>query len=283
MSDSIFGEYGIWRRRPDLVPGFATEVERLGFGTLWIGGSPGEDLAPLELALSETSSMVVGSSVVNIWTAAAEPTAATFRRLDETYPGRVFLGIGSGHREATPQRTKPLDAYREYLDALDASGVGQDKRMLAALGDRALEIARDRTRGSIPYFTSPEHTRHARSILGPDALLAVEQGVTVTADVDEARAIARRAVKDSYLKMVNYVSILHRFGFDESDTADGGSDRLIDTMIRHGSAPEIAAALGDHRDAGADHVAIQILADGGDVLKPMAALAQALGLHPLAN
>jgi probable F420-dependent oxidoreductase len=278
MSDSTFGEYGIWRRRPDLVPGFASEVERLGFGTLWIGGSPGEDLASLEQALSETSRLVVASSVVNIWNAGAEPTAATFRRLDETYPGRVFLGIGSGHREATPQRTKPLDAYRDYLDVLDASGVPKDKRLLAALGDRALEIARDRTRGSIPYFTTPEHTRHARGILGPDALLAVEQGVTVTTDVDEARAIARRAVRDSYLKMVNYVSTLHRFGFDESDTTDGGSDRLIDTMVRHGSASEIAASLADHREAGADHVAIQVLADGADVRGPMAALAEELAL-----
>ncbi len=277
MSDSTFGDFGIWRRKPDLVPGFAADVERLGFGALWIGGSPAADLAPLEAALAETERLVVASSVVNIWNAEASATAASFRRLDERYPGRIFLGIGSGHREATPHRRKPLDTYQEYLDVLDAEGVPAEKRMLAALGDRALDIARERSRGSIPYFTTPEHTSHARSVLGADRLLAVEQGVIVGTDLDAARATARAAVRDSYLKMVNYVSTLHRFGFDEGETADGGSDRLIDTMIRHGSAQDVAGALGDQRSAGADHVAIQILG-GGDISGSMAALAEALGL-----
>ena len=277
MSDSTFGDFGIWRRKPDLEPGFAADVERLGFGTLWIGGSPEADLAPLEAALAETERLVVASSVVNIWKAEAAATAASFLRLDDRYPDRVFLGIGSGHREATPQRRKPLEAYREYLDALDAGGVPVEKRILAALGDRALEIARERTRGSIPYFTTPEHTRHARDILGPDKLLAIEQGVIVDTDADAARAVARAAVRDSYLQMVNYVSTLHRFGFDETETASGGSDRLIDTMIRHDSAEKVAVALDDHRRAGADHVAIQVLG-GGDIVPAMAAIAAALGL-----
>ena len=52
-----------------------------------------------------------------------------------------------------------------------------------------------------------------------------------------------------------------RQGFTDDDIADGGSDRLVDALIAWGDEATIAARVQDHRDAGADHVCIQVLAD----------------------
>jgi probable F420-dependent oxidoreductase len=59
----------------------------------------------------------------------------------------------------------------------------------------------------------------------------------------------------------NYSNNWKRQGFTDDDLAGGGSDRLVDALVAWGSEEAIAARVQQHRDAGADHVCIQVLTD----------------------
>lgn len=275
---AAFGTYGVWRGAAALDAGFASSVERLGYGALWIGGSPSGDLRIVDEVLDATERIVVATGIVNIWKDDAAEVARSFRRIEQTHPGRFVVGIGSGHREATVERVRPLASLAAYLDVLDAEGVARDQRLLAALGDRTLALAAERSLGAHPYLTVPDHTRHARGVLDDaraGALLAPEQKVVIHADQEEARGIARRYLK-RYFGLENYVGALLRHGVDEGDLAGGGSDALIDLVASNPTVAAAVAGLRAHLDAGADHVAVQALGD--DPIGGLDALAGALGL-----
>lgn len=254
-----FGTYGVWRWEAGIDDAFARAVERLGYGALWVGGSPAAGLESVERVLDVTERLTVATGIVNIWKDAAVDVAASFRRIEERHPGRFVVGIGSGHREATPERVRPLAAMREYVGVLEAEGLAKDQMLLAALGDRTLALSAERTLGAHPYLTVPEHTAHARSIVG-DALLAPELKVSLDADRDRARGVARAYLK-RYFGMSNYTSALERFGVDPDDIASGGSDALIDRVAANPTAALAAAGAQAHLDAGADHLSFQALGD----------------------
>ncbi|MEV6063075.1 LLM class F420-dependent oxidoreductase [Nocardia asteroides] len=273
MTRDDLGTFGVWRHFKGFTADAARELEELGYGALWLGGSPPADLEVAESLLAATESLTVGTSIVNIWTAPAAQVAQSFHRIDQRFPGRFLLGIGAGHREADgADAVKPYDALVAYLDELDAAGVPRERRALAALGPRVLNLARDRTAGALPYLAPPEHTALARETVGAGALLVAEQKVVVDDDADRAREVARRMVP-MYLGLVNYVSNLRRLGFSAEDLTAPGSDRLIDALALHGTPAEVVAGLVAHLEAGADHVAIQALdEDYLDALRALAAV-----------
>jgi probable F420-dependent oxidoreductase len=273
------GRYGIWRSAAQVTAGLAAEIERLGFGALWLGGSPAGDLVHVEDLLDATGTLTVGTSIVNMWQDDAHTVATSFARLADRHPGRFVLGVGAGHREATQQYARPYDTLTGYVDTLLGDGVPASHLVLAALGPRVLRLAADRTAGAIPYLVTPEYTRQARDLLGAGPLLAPEHKVVVDTDAGRARAFGRDRVAVPYLGLVNYTSNLRRLGWGEDDLAGGGSDALVDALVAHGSAEQVAAQLGEHVAAGADHVAIQLLtADGADPVPGYRDLAQALNL-----
>lgn len=260
------GRYGIWVVRqlwpddPNALAAAALEIESLGFGALWIGGSPPDDLQLPEAILAATSRLVVGTSIVDIWRSDAAKVAASHVRLREHYPGRFVLGVGSGHAptaEAMGQvYTRPLSRLRSFLERM--ADVSPTERMIAALGPKALAAARELTAGALPYLTPPAHTADAREILGPDRLLIAEQKVFLGTDVAEARAVGRRVLRP-YLALPNYTTMLGRYGMSEADLAGEGSDRFIDSAVVHGDNDAVRAGVRAHLDAGADHVAVQVL------------------------
>jgi probable F420-dependent oxidoreductase len=255
------GKIGIWRHVDQLDPELAKEIEQLGFGAIWVGGSPDGQLELVERLLDGTDRIVVATGIVNMWKDDPATVGASFRRISTGHPGRFLLGVGVGHPEATSEYRKPFDMMTSYLDGLDHAGVAQQDRVLAALGPRALRLSAERSAGAHPYLTTPEHTRQAREILGPDVLLAPEQKVVLETDPERARAIGRPKVEKPYLGLTNYTSNLKRLGWTDEDLANGGSDRLIDALAVHGDAAAIAAGVTAHLDAGADHVAVQVLGD----------------------
>ncbi|MEV0703334.1 LLM class F420-dependent oxidoreductase [Saccharopolyspora sp. NPDC050389] len=270
---STLGKIGIWRISTQLDPELAVEVEKLGYGTIWIGGSPPADLELAERLLDATERITVATGIVNIWNSDPQTVAESYHRIAAKHPNRFVLGIGAGHREMTDTYTKPYQALVDYLDRLDAAGVPQSGRVLAALGPKVLKLAGDRAAGAHPYLTVPAHTRHAREILGDAPLLAPEQKVVLDTDPDRARATGRATV-GMYLNLGNYTRNLLRYGFTDEDVAQPGSDRLIDAVALHGSAAEIAEGINAHLDAGANHVSIQALGDAP--LPTYRALAEAL-------
>jgi probable F420-dependent oxidoreductase len=243
-----------------ITPGFAAQMEELGFGAIWLGGSPKGDLVDVEKVLEATEAIPVATGIVNIWREDAETVGESYLRISAGHPGRFVLGVGVGHREATEQYHKPLDKMAGYLDQLDAAGVPKDDLVLAALGPKALTMAGQRTAGAHPYLTTPRHTGYARRVLGDGPILAPEHKVILDTDPVQARTLARPVVS-RYLNRVNYRNNLLREGWSEADLLDGGSDRLVDALVLHGTVEEVAAGLTAHLEAGADHVAIQVLGD----------------------
>ncbi len=246
----------------------ATELEGLGYTALWIPDVGGDLFGPLANLLGATSAATVATGILNVWMHTPEETAAQHAALTAEHGPRFLCGIGISHRplidhvNSPGAYQKPVATMAAFLDGLDAGEVPLAKkdRVLAALGPRMLELARTRATGTHPYLVTPELTARARAGIGPDGLVASEQGVVLETDRDRARATARLHLK-TYLGLPNYSNNWKRQGFTDDDLADGGSDRLVDALVVWGDEATIAGRIQDHRDAGADHVCIQVLTD----------------------
>ena len=266
------GLFGVWSSalrngERGAVLDAAAELEGLGYGTIWFPGGQHAGLAEhISSILQRTQRVVVAPGIVNIWTHPALEIAAEHHAITGAYPGRFLLGLGVSHQHVLERSglryERPLQKMIGYLDELDAAPtpVPIDERILAALGPRMLELARDRSCGSHPYFVPPEHTGIVRRTLGPNKVVAPEHMVVLEADPARARAIARPSI-DRYLNAPNYTNNLLRLGFTTDDFANGGSDRLVDAIVAWGTPEQIIQRVTEHHAAGADHVCIQVLTE----------------------
>jgi probable F420-dependent oxidoreductase len=269
------GRVGIWTFALDLQPAarareLAAEIEALGYGAVWVPDAVGRDpLVHAALLLSGTDRIVVGTGIAQIWGRDPMSMKGGWKTLSEAFPGRFVLGLGVSHQPIVEglrgqSYSRPLTAMREYLDGMDgAMYIGAEpaeppRRVLAALGPKMLALAAERADGAHPYNVPPEHTARAREILGPDKLLAPEQAVLLETDPAEARRIGRGHLA-IYRDLPNYMNNLRRFGITDHDLAGDGSDRLVDMLVAWGDADTIRARVHAHLDAGADHVAVQVL------------------------
>ncbi|MFG1607128.1 TIGR03620 family F420-dependent LLM class oxidoreductase [Actinoplanes sp. NPDC049265] len=261
----LWATWRVWPTGAEAIAEAAREVEALGFGAVWIGGSPGDDLGLAEAVLTATGSLVVGTSIVDIWTSDGEQLAASHERIRRAHPGRFYLGVGSGHARTAEARgqsyTRPLSRLRDLLTG-PLAAVPSEERMIAALGPKTLAAAAELTAGALPYLMPPAHTAAARGILGPGTLLVPEQKVFLGDDPVQARAAGRQALR-GYLTLPNYTRQLVRYGLDESDLAGEGSDRFVDSAVVWGDASRVRAGVDAHLSAGADHVAVNVLTESG--------------------
>lgn len=254
------------------VAAFAQRIESQGYSALWLPEAGGRDPFVLAgLVLEHTRELVVATGVANIYARDAMAMKAAQYSLAEQSAGRFLLGIGVSHQLLVEDIRghhygPPLAAMRGYLERMDAADYGgpspaeEPPTLIAALGPRMLELARERAQGAHPYMVTPEHTRGARKILGPDRLLCVEQKAVFEPDVERARGIARSAAALSMgLSLPNYRRSLIRQGFDDADFEDGLSDRLVDAVVACGDAEAIRTRVQAHYDAGATHVCIHPL------------------------
>jgi probable F420-dependent oxidoreductase len=257
---------GSWHDADDRALDVAAELESLGYGTLWSSGGFEPGLAPRfgEL-LAATERVVVASGIVSVWTTTPADVGPAVADLEDRFDGRFLFGVGASHSAIVPDYARPYSRVVEYLDGLDALDpdrppVPPDRRVLAALGPRMLELAKTRAAGAHPYFVPVEHTAYAREVLGPGPLLATE--VAVVLETDRTAALERaRQYASIYLPLPNYTNNLRRFGFTDEDIDGGGSDRLIEAVIPWGDAATVARRVHEHLDAGADHVCVQVVAD----------------------
>ena len=269
MSARLTGT-GIWSGMlrygdPAAIAAAAPELESLGYSALWIPDVGGDLVSSLATLLGATTTVTIATGILNVWMHTPEEAAAQHARLTAEHGPRYLCGIGISHQpfidlvNAPGTYTKPIETMASYLDGLDAAptplSIGD--RVIAALGPKMLELARTRTAGTHPYLVTPELTAKARSGIG-DGLVASEQGVVLETDPTKAREIARMHLK-TYLGLPNYSNNWKRQGFTDDDIADGGSDRLVDALVVWGDESAIAARVQEHRDAGADHVCIQVL------------------------
>jgi probable F420-dependent oxidoreductase len=262
----MLGRYGVWTDWP-VTPELAVEIQNLGFGTLWLGGSRAAQVKFVEPILAHTTNLTVVGRVT-IWSTSPRTMAESFHLIDATHPGRFLLGVGAGHRE-------PYDALVDYLDELDAADVPARGRILTALGPRVLNLAARRSAGAQPYLTTPEYTRRARELVGNTVHLAPQHAVVLSIDPDKARATGRKAVAEA-LDITDYVNNCRRLGFASSDLAKPGSDTMIDAVVAHGSAQDIVSRLNERIEAGADHIAINVAGSPDTLLPTLTALSDRL-------
>ena len=244
----------------------AAELEGLGYSALWVPDVGGDLFTPLGNLLGATTTATIATGILNIWMHTPDEAAAGHARLVAEHGPRFLCGVGISHqpfidhvKEAGTYR-KPVATMAAYLDGLDAAAtpLAAEDRVIAALGPKMLELARTRSAGTHPYLVTPELTKAARVGIGPDGLVASEQGVVLETDPTTAREIARLHLK-TYLGLPNYANNWRRQGFTDDDIAGGGSDRLVDALVVWGDEATIAARIEEHRAAGADHVCIQVL------------------------
>jgi probable F420-dependent oxidoreductase len=270
------GRIGLWTFALDLLPAAlarerAAELEAQGWGAIWIPEAVGRDpLVHAGLLLDATTTITVATGIAGIYSRDAMAMNAAWRTLTEAFPDRFVLGLGVSHQPMVEglrggAYRPPLAAMREYLDRMDASifaaaePTATPRRVLAALGPKMLELARERADGAHPYLITPEHTARAREILGPDRTLAPEQKVVLETDRVKALEVARAALSVYIPSLPNYVNSLRRLGFTDDDVGDPPSDRLLEAIVAWGDVDAIAARIAAHHDAGADHVAVQVL------------------------
>jgi len=269
------GPIGLWTFALDRQPWSkakeaAAEIEEMGWSAIWIPEATNRNgLVNATLLLGATSSLTVATGIAPIHNRDAMASANAQRTLDEAFPGRFLFGLGVSHQWLVEDVRgghygKPLASMRAYLDAMDAAPFTAfppsvpPRRVLAALGPKMLALAAEKTDGAHPYLTLPEHTAAAREVLGANKILAPDQKVVLETDPDVARPIARMHLK-GYLGQPNYRRSFLRQGFAEDDLEDGGSDRLIDAIVAWGTIEDVTRRVGDHLDAGASHVAVQLL------------------------
>ncbi len=250
----------------------AAELEQLGYSAMWLPDVGGDLFAAIDNLLGATSSVTVATGILNLWMHEAAETAERYHGFVDRHGPRFLVGIGVSH--APLVNSLGADLYRRpvarttaYLDALDAAArpLPAQDRVLAVLGPKMLELARTRSAGSHPYLVTPQHTANVRAALGDDALVAPEQAVVLEADPARARELARDHLA-MYLGLPNYANNWKRIGFTDDDLLSGGSDRLVDALVVWGDEAAVAARVQEHRDAGADHVCVQVLT--GDLATP---------------
>jgi probable F420-dependent oxidoreductase len=262
----VLGPVGIWMPPPAGTgldqAAYAREIEAAGFTSVWFPrmNSP-EDLAAVEPALAATKRLVLGTGIASVWTWTPADLAAETNRLAAAYPDRFILGLGVSHAPAVEASGQAyLKPYSKMVQFLGELGAVSAPVVLAALGPKMLELSRDAALGAHPYFTPPEHTRFSREALGPQPLLIPELAAAL--DPGEAGAAAARAYAKRYLRLPNYTNNLKRFGFTDADIEGAGSDRLMNSVVPNGPLA-LSARLAEHLAAGADHVLVQLVTEGG--------------------
>ena len=180
----------------------AQEAERLGYDSAWAAEAWGTDsVTVLSWLAAVTSSLKVGSAIMQIPARTPAMTAMTAATLDLMSGGRFVLGLGTSgpqvvegwHGEAWG---KPLTRTREYVELIrkalrreavalkgreyevpyrgeDATGLGKPLKLmmrplraeipiyLAALSPKNVALAFEIADGWLPIFFSPERARSA--------------------------------------------------------------------------------------------------------------------------
>ena len=273
-----FDTTGIWFFTDGMAAGEAAEfagwIEELGYSTLWLPDTVGRDpFTHIAWLASQTENLGFATGIANIFHRHPGPMKQAANTLGEQTGGRFALGLGVSHGPLVAglrglDYSKPLSKMRDYLAQMNAqpfrSQIAEHEQppvLLAALGPKMLELAAEAADGAHPYWTTPDHTASAREIMGPDALLCVEQKVCLTDDRERFRDAAVSAL-GVYIDLPNYRNNWLRLGFTD-DEIDQKADRFLDAVVAWGDADQLRSRVQAHYDAGADHVCIQPISVDG--------------------
>ncbi len=226
----------------------ATELEELGYSTLWMAGSQDNNLPQIGNVIRGTSRIGVASGILSVDRVPAAEVTAAYTELAQTHPGRFVVGLGGAHG------AKPLATLGAYLDEVEPV-VPRSDLILSALGPRMLELARDRASGAYPYLVTPDYVASAREVLGGERQLAVLLDVVPEPDAGRAREVARGGSLPFLTTLPGYAANLRRMGFGDDDIS-GLSDRLVDGVTVWGDLDSVVRRIAEYRAAGADQIVV---------------------------
>jgi probable F420-dependent oxidoreductase len=234
----------------------AAALEELGYSAIWLRGGQIDRLSRIAEIVDATTAVPVIPGIIPVAVYAHADVHRLYADLQSRAPDRFIAGLGG------PQVPRPLRPLNEYLDQLDQGKppLPASRRILAALGPRKLELARDRAAGAVLLLVTPEYTRTARGVLGAEATLVVSLMAVLETDPTAARKAARGPL--GFLSGVpGYRASFARMGFTATDI-DSLGDELVDQLVAWGSAGTIAARISEYRQAGADQVVVNFLGNG---------------------
>jgi F420-dependent oxidoreductase-like protein len=185
---------------PTELIALAQEAERLGFDSAWAAEAWGTDsVTVLSWLAATTTSLKVGSAIMQIPARTPAMTAMTAATLDLMSGGRFLLGLGTSGPQVAEgwhgeRWGKPLGKTREYVEIVRAAlaremvehhgehydvpyagqggtGLGKPLKLmvrplrpqipiyLAAIGERSVRLAAEIADGWLPIFYSPEQAQ----------------------------------------------------------------------------------------------------------------------------
>ena len=280
MTRVDLGRLGVWGHLDSLAIGdlraYVRRVEALGYDSLWVPETVGrEPFTLLGLLAGETTTLVLGTSVVNIWGRDAQATRMATQTLAEATDGRFVLGLGVSHPHLAAKLRghafeRPLGRMRAYLAEYRAAvirGAADDGHeppiLVAALRERMTDLAATDADGAYPYLVTPKRVAWMRERLDAAAGDGDRPILAVTLPVALDGRDAARAYLKPYLRTPTYHASWELQGFTADDWQAPGSDRLVDEMIATGTIADARARVEAMRAAGADHVAIIPVAPDG--------------------
>lgn len=107
------------------------ELEDLGYDAAWVPDTQmmwSDCYATMALAAQATSRIRIGTGVAIAGTRIAPTTAAAIASINAIAPGRIFLGIGTGHTamRVMGQDPIPIKEFRDYLRVVRAMLHGEE-------------------------------------------------------------------------------------------------------------------------------------------------------------
>jgi probable F420-dependent oxidoreductase len=252
------GRYGVALSVTEDLEAKAVAAEELGYSAIWVAGGQLATLDPLLRILRATTRIAVVPGIVPLDVHGPQAIAQLYAEAERIAPGRLVVGIGG------PQR-RPVGAIAAVEGAMDELDAGaalpRERRLLAALGPRKLDLARDRFGGAITLLVTPEYTAWVRARIGAGSVLVVNQMIALDDDLAAARAALRQPV--GFLATIGgYARAFTRMGFTDQEIHDL-SDRLVDAVSVGGTGETVLGRLREQTTAGADHLVVSPLPTAG--------------------
>lgn len=250
------------------VVNIVQKIERLGFDSVWLSDAFGRE--PLILAawlLARTERLRVGTAIASVYGRDADSAAQTRTTLGEASGGRFLLGLGvtnpymAGLRKA--DWIPPVPKMSAFLDQLNgatvASAEGSAPVYVAAHAPGLAKLGRDKADGILTWAMPPAHTAAMRAMIGEGPHISAQLPVILNGDPAEARQIARDYLT-VWLGLPSYRKAwAEALGLEDADFENGGSDRLIDTVVAWGDEAAIRARVDEYAEAGATRIIIEPL------------------------
>jgi F420-dependent oxidoreductase-like protein len=278
----------------------AVAAEADGFSSYWLAQLTVPDALTVIAMMGErTSTIELGTAVIPTWPRHPLMLAGQALTVQEAIGNRLALGIGLAHKSSVESTLKipfatPAKHMDEYLSVLlpaltdrkvsftgdiwsaeveavtGVPGATPPAVLLAAMGPRMLQLAGERTDGSILWLSGPKTIdtkirpalEAAADAAGrPAPRIVASVPVCVTANADSVRQLIATAL-DGYNDLPSYRGVM------DAEGAAGPADVSL-----VGSADEVRAGLAAFAASGAtDFAALEIALDPDDAAATRALL-----------